>query len=164
MIMTRPLPAGGRRWLSLASLAALSVLGAAAPAVAQRVDLRVQPTSITFASADPDTTPVIDAQPLVIRYRVRNNAGQPWRLTVLANGDLIAGPASIDISNVTWTATPTPPFQAGTLSKTVEQTVASGFGDVTPQQTGTVVFRLVNSWSYSAGVYSQTFVFTLSAP
>ncbi len=152
------------RWLARFPLAAALWGLAADPAAAQRVDLRIQPNSITFASADPDTTPVIDAQPLVVRYRIRNNAGQPWRLTVLAAGDLIAGPASIDISNVTWTATPTPPFQAGTLSKTVEQTVATGFGNVNPQRTGTVLFRLVNSWTYSVGVYSQTLVFTLSAP
>lgn len=134
------------------------------PAAAQRVNLNVQPANITFSSADPDTVPAVTAQPVLVRYRVRQNAGQGWRLTVLAAGDLIAGPASIDISNVSWTATPTPPFQAGTLSKTVEQAVASGFGDVNPQQTGTVVFRLVNSWTYSVGVYTQTIVFTLSAP
>ena len=99
-----------------------------------------------------------------MRYRVQQNAGQSWRLTVLASGDLIAAPASIDISNVSWTATPAPPFQAGTLSKTVEQTVASGSGNVNPQQTGTLVFRLVNSWNYSVGIYSQSIVFTLSAP
>jgi len=144
---------------------ALLVWAATPPAAhAQRVDLRIQPTSITFPSADPDTTPVIDAQSLVLRYRVRNNGGQPWRLTVLAAGDLLAGAAAIDISNVTWTATPTPPFQSGTLSKTVEQTVAAGFGDVNPAQTGTLVFRLANAWTYAVGVYAQTFVFTLSAP
>ncbi len=148
----------------LVALGGLVLLIGARPAVAQRVNLRVQPTNITFASADPDTTPVIAAQPVLVRYRVQENAGGSWRLTVLAGGDLIAGPASIDISNVSWTATPTPPFQAGTLSQTVEQTVGSGFGNVNPQQTGTVVFRLVNSWDYSVGVYAQTFVFTLSAP
>lgn len=135
-----------------------------APAFAQRVNLHIEPTTVTFQSADPDTTPVVSAQPILVRYRVQQNVGQPWRLAVLATGDLIAAPASIDISNVSWTATPTPPFQAGTLSKTVEQTVASGSGSVNPQQTGTVVFRLVNSWNYSVGIYSQTIVFTLSAP
>ena len=149
----------------LAGVGGLAILlGASAPASAQRVSLNLQTTSITFQSADPDTTPVVTAQSIVIRYRVQQNAGGSWRLTVLATGDLISGTASIDISNVSWTATPTPPFQAGTLSKTVEQTVASGFGNVNPQQTGTLVFRLVNSWTYSVGTYTQSFVFTLSAP
>ena len=140
------------------------LLGWPAPAAAQRVNLSLQPTSITFQSADPDTTPVVTAQSILIRYRVQQNAGGSWRLTVLAAGDLISGPVSIDISNVSWTATPNPPFQAGTLSKTVEQTVASGSGNVNPQQTGTLVLGLVNSWSYSVGTYTQSFMFTLSAP
>ena len=151
-----------RRLAGLGGVAIL--LGAPAPASAQRVALTLQPTSITFQSADPDTTPIVTAQSILIRYRVQQNAAGAWRLTVLATGDLISGPVSIDISNVSWTATPTPPFQAGTLSKTVEQTVASGFGNVNPQQTGTLVFRLVNSWTYSVGTYTQSFVFTLSAP
>jgi hypothetical protein len=135
-----------------------------APALGQRVNLNMQPTSITFQSADPDLTPTITAQAIVVRYRVQNNAGGSWRLTVLASGDLISGLESIDISSVSWTATPSPPFQAGTLSKTVQQTVASGSGNVNPQRTGTLVFRLVNSWDYSVGTYTQTFIFTLSAP
>lgn len=154
-----------RRLRRIAGAGALALgLGLPAPAAAQRVTLALQPTTITFQSADPDTTPVIPAQSIVIRYRVQQNAGGAWRLTVLAAGDLISGPASIDISNVSWTATPNPPFQAGTLSKTVEQTVASGSDNVNPQQTGTLVFRLVNSWNYSVGTYTQSFVFTLSAP
>jgi len=148
----------------LAGLGAAAILLGPAAAGAQRVALTLQPTSITFQSADPDTTPIVTAQSILIRYRVQQNAAGAWRLTVLATGDLISGPVSIDISNVSWTATPTPPFQAGTLSKTVEQTVASGFGNVNPQQTGTLVFRLVNSWTYSVGTYTQSFVFTLSAP
>ncbi len=159
-----PPPPHRRRWISGVLLTASLWGSSGDPAAAQRVNLRIQPTSLTFPSADPDALPTVEAQALVVRYRVRGNAGQPWRITVLAAGDLLAGTAAIDISNVTWVATPTPPFQAGTLSKTVEQTVASGFGNVNPFQTGTVVFRLVNSWTYSVGVYSQTFVFTLSAP
>ena len=97
-------------------------------------------------------------------YRVRNNGGNPWRLTVLAQGDLIDGAATVDISHVSWTATPAPPFQNGTLSKTVEQVLASGTGDVNPAQDGSVVFQLANSWTYSSGSYSQSVVFTLVAP
>jgi hypothetical protein len=128
-----------------------------------QLDLSISPASITFASADPDVSPSIAAAPVVITVRVRQNSG-PWTLTVLAGGDLIAGPATVDITNVAWTATPAPPYQNGTLSKTVAQRVASGTGNVNPAANGSVTFRLANSWTYSAGNYTQTLVFTLSAP
>jgi hypothetical protein len=128
-----------------------------------QIDLSISPASITFASADPDVSPSIAAAPVVVTVRIRQNAG-PWTLTVLAGGDLIAGGATVDITNVTWTATPAPPYQNGTLSKTVAQQVASGSGNVNPAANGSVTFRLANSWNYSAGNYTQTLVFTLSAP
>ena len=83
---------------------------------------------------------------------------------MLAEGDLVDGTAAIDIGNVRWTATPAPPFQNGTLSKTVEQVLASGSGDVNPAADGSIVFQLANSWNYTSGQYTQTVVFTLSAP
>ena len=121
------------------------------------------PVSISFASADPDISPLVSAAPVVVTVRIRQNSG-PWSLTVLANGDLLAGASTFDISNVTWTATPAPPYQNGTLSKTVAQRMASGTGTVNPAQNGSVTFRLANAWTYSAGNYTQTVVFTLSAP
>ena len=146
------------------------VLTMAAPAAAQgrgggspQLDLSISPLSVSFASADPDTSPFVTAAPVVITVRVRQNSG-PWTLTVLAGGDLIAGSAAVDITNVSWTATPAPPYQNGTLSKTVAQRLATGTGTVNPAQNGSVTFRLVNSWTYSAGIYTQTVVFTLSAP
>lgn len=151
-------------------LIALTASMWSSPAWAQRggtgsavLDLTVSPTSVSFASADPDISPQIAASPIVVTVRVRSNSG-PWSLTVLANGDLLAGSALVDISNVTWNATPAPPFQNGTLSKTVAQRMASGTGTVNPAINGSVTFRLANAWTYSAGVYTQTIVFTLSAP
>jgi len=154
-----------------AALVMLIALAAPLPALAQgrggggnaQIDLTISPLSISFASANPDTTPAIAAAPIVITIRVRQNTG-PWTLTVLANGDLLSGSSSVDISNVTWTATPAPPFQGGTLSKTVAQRVASGTGTVNPAQNGSVTFRLANSWTYNAATYTQTLVFTLTAP
>jgi hypothetical protein len=128
-----------------------------------QLDLTIAPLSIAFSAADPDTTPQIAAAPIVVTVRVRQNTG-PWSLSVLANGDLLSGASSVDISNVTWTATPAPPYQGGTLSKTVAQRVASGTGTVNPAQNGSLTFRLANSWTYSAANYTQTVVFTLSAP
>jgi hypothetical protein len=153
-----------------AAMAALILIGLPAGARAQgrggvnpQIDLSISPASITFASADPDVSPTVAAAPIVVRVRVRQNAGT-WTLTVLAGGDLIAGPSTVDITNVSWTATPAPPYQNGTLSKTVAQRMASGTGNVNPAENGSVTFRMANSWTYSAGTYTQTLIFTLSAP
>lgn len=159
------------RLLRLAVLAAAFAGAAPLAASAQgrggvpspQLDLSITPASITFPSADPDVSPVIAAAPVVVTVRVRGNSG-PWTLTVLAGGDLIAGSSTVDITNVSWTATPAPPYQNGTLSKTVAQRLASGTGNVSPAANGSVTFRLANSWMYSAGNYTQTLVFTLSAP
>jgi hypothetical protein len=135
-----------------------------ASASAQRLTLRVTPRTISFPSSDPDAVPLIAAPPARVTYRVRQNGGQPWTLTVLAGGDLISGLATVDIANVGWVAAPAPPFQNGTLSKTVAQRLASGTGNVNPAQDGQVTFRLANSWNYTAGIYTQVVIFTLSAP
>lgn len=144
-------------------IAFLILMSAAVPASAQRLDLTVTPAVISFPASDPDTTPLVMAAPVQVTYRVRQNNGA-WTLTVLAGGDLNSGSSTVDITNVTWVATPAPPFQSGTLSKTVAQTLASGSGNVNPTRTGSVTFRVVNSWTYSAGIYTQTVTFTLSAP
>jgi hypothetical protein len=133
-------------------------------ALAQRVDLTVSPLVVTFPSSDPDLVSLIAAAPVTVTYRVRQNNNGSWLLTVRANGDLISGASTVDISNVSWVATPAPPFQNGTLSRTVAQTLASGDGNVNPTRSGSVTFRLANSWNYDAGTYTQTVVFTLTAP
>ena len=135
-------------------------------AIAQKLELAIalSPAVVTFPSSDPDALPVVSAAPLQLTYRVRGNGAAPWSLTVLAAGDLLSGPSRVDISNVTWVATPAPPFQNGTLSKTVAQRVASGTGNVNPDSIGSITFRLANSWTYSTGTYTQTILFTLSAP
>ena len=154
--MTRPL------------IAAVIVFGLAslwpAAASAQRLELSITPSGFSFPSADPDVAPLVSSPALTVRYRVQQNQGAQWRVTVLANGDLQTGGASIPITSVSWVATPAPPFQNGTLSSTVKQLVASGTGNANPARTGTITFRLVNSWTYAAGVYSQSVVFTISAP
>lgn len=135
----------------------------AGPAAAQRLDLSINPVNITFPPADPDTVPFVSSVPVDVSYRVRQWNG-PWTITLLAVGDLISGPATVDISNVTWIATPAPPFQNGTMSKTVAQRLASGSGDVNPTRRGQITFRLANSWNQTAGFYTQTIVLTLTAP
>ncbi len=147
-----------------AALAVLVLIGLPAVAAAQKLDLSVTPGVITFPPSDPDAVPIVAAAPVQVTYRVRQNKNGPWLLTVQAGGDLNSGPSTIDISNVTWVATPAPPFQNGTLSKTVAQTVASGTDNVNPARTGSITFRVANSWTYDAGTYTQTVVFTLSTP
>lgn len=137
---------------------------AATPVGAQRLDLSVNPSVIGIQAGDPDAMPVASSSPVAINYRVQQNNKQAWLLTVQANGDLDSGGSSIDISAVSWIATPAPPFQNGTLSKSVAQTVATGLGNVASPSTGTITFRLTNSWSYDAGIYTQVLVFTLSTP
>jgi len=145
------------------AVVALFLLLAPGAALAQRLELSVTPVTVTFPSSDPDTVPIVSSAPVQISYRIRQNDG-PWTLSVLATGDLISGSSTVDISNVTWVATPAPPFQNGTMSKTVAQRMASGTGPVNPSKQGQVTFRLANSWNYTAGLYTQTIVFTLTAP
>lgn len=128
-----------------------------------RLELSISPTVITFPASDPDLVPQISSVPVTVSYRIRLSTGA-WQLTVLASGNLMSGSSTVDISNVTWVATPVPPFLNGTLNHTVAQVVASGVGNVNPAATGAVTFRLKNSWTYDSGTYTQTVVFTLTAP
>ena len=136
-----------------------AVSGAATPVAAQA--LQVQPATVTFPSSDPDTVPVIVAASIRVSY-IAQGAPNPWTITVRANGNLISGASTIPISNVSWTATPSPPFRNGTLS-TVAQTLATGTGLINVDR-GDVTFRFVNSWNYTVGNYTQTLTFTLSSP
>jgi len=148
-----------RFWLAAALVAALPGM-----ASAQLLDLSISPTIIPFAVADPDTVPILTSPAVQVSYRVRQNNFNPWILTVLAGGDLVSGSATVDISNISWVATPSPPFENGVMSKTVPQRVASGTGNVANLSQGQITFRLANSWNYAVGLYTQTVVFTLTAP
>ena len=135
--------------------------GTISPVFAQTVTLTLRDTTVSFADANPDTTPSIVGNPDPVRVvvNVTGNGGNNWRLTVLAAGDLSP---SIPISNVTWTVTGTG-FVAGTMSRLVAQTAAQGVGNVN-NRTGRFTFRLVNLWTYNTGNFSQTATFTLTAP
>lgn len=137
---------------------------AVAPASGQILLLSLSSSSLSFASADPDTTPVLRADPLTLSYTVFLSGGANWRITVQAADDLRDGPAVIPASAVTWTATPAPPFMSGTLNTTTAQTMASGNGDVLLQRSGVAVFSLPNSWAYDVGRYTSALVFTLVCP
>jgi hypothetical protein len=160
-----PVPASVRPFVRVIVCTAIGLCGLAAPASAQRVDLSLSTSTISFPSADPDTTPSLAAPGVQVTYRIRQNASDAgWQITLLASGDLSSGLATIPVSNVTWTATPAPPFQSGTMSAMVAQPLAGGLGNVNPASTAYVSFFLVNSWSYDAGTYTTVFTFTLTAP
>jgi hypothetical protein len=140
------------------------IAGAAATAGAQTLTLSLSRTTIPFASADPDNTAFVAAPVVTVTYRVRNNWLGNWQITLLSSGNLSGTAGTIPVSAVTWTATPAPPFQAGTMSTTVAQRLASGSGNVDPSRQGQVWFLFANSWDYNVGTYSATFTFTLIAP
>ena len=146
------------------SLTVVALLMTPGAASAQRLDLAVVPGAIVIPTGDPDVVPVVSSAPANIEYRIRQNGNDPWLLTVLAAGDLVSGASTIAISEVTWLATPSPPFLNGTLSSSVAQTVAAGTGSVPRPSIGSITFRLTNSWTYDAGIYTQSLVFTLSTP
>ena len=150
--------------LAACVLILLPSLAAAQPGQQPRLELSISPTVITFPPGDPDAVPQITSAPITITYRVRQAQAVSWELTVLASGNLVSGSSTVDITNVTWVATPAPPFRNGTLNQTVAQVVASGVGNVNPSATGSITFRLKNSWTYDTGTYTQTLVFTLTMP
>ena len=144
-------------------LVGAALVAAPRMARAQSMQLSVSPSSITFTLPDPDTTPVVTTGAVVVTYSIRDgNINDRWTLTVQANGDFLQGSSTIPVSVVTWTGTPSP-FVNGTMSAATAQLVAQGSSDVWPARTGALTFRMPNSWSYDAGVYTQTFVFTLTS-
>ena len=123
--------------------------------------IRIFPQSINFLAAEPDQEPVIAAGSL-INIEITVNTDRRWNLTLLADGDLKGSRgARIAIQNVTWTATPSPPFISGTLSRNQPQILAQGEGSGDIR--GELSFFLKNSWDYEVGEYSQTLTFTISA-
>jgi hypothetical protein len=158
------LKAEATRLMKISGVAATFMLALPCAAEAQRLELSINPTTITFPSSDPDTAPVVLSVPVQVTYRIRQNNNAPWTMTVRALGDLNSGLSTVDISNVTWIATPAPPFQNGTMSRLVAQRLASGTGNINPAEQGQITFRLANSWNSDAGVYTQVVLFTLTAP
>lgn len=130
----------------------------------QTLQLSIAPQTISFAAADPDLSPQVQAnQPVQVTIRATGMGTRSWQLTLRANGDLsdFWSLASISISSVSWTATSNPPFQNGTLAANIDQIAASRRGNYNSR--GDLTFYLLNQWSYWAGSYSQTVAFTLSA-
>jgi len=151
---------------AVAETATGSVVAGATVSSTAKLDVDI--SAVTFLNADPDTTTVITASegPITITAKAKTSNGSPVNLTVLAGGDLISSSTTtpIPISNVTWTASSGAGggFVAGTLSKTTPKTVASWTGS--GNRTGSVTFKLNNTWNYDTGSYSATLIFTLTSP
>ena len=125
--------------------------------------LTLSTNSITFADADPDAVPDIPANPpaITITAKARATAGSQVTLTAQATDDLRSGLDTIPASNVIWTATGAG-FLPGTLSRMAPRPVAAWNGSGVHSGAQSYSFR--NLWTYAAGTYTLTVVYTLSAP
>ncbi len=119
--------------------------------------------AVSFPDADPDTTPILGPEDVRIRVlSFGSDSSVSWMLTMQADADLTAGPEVIPASNISWRATPSPPFRDGVLSTVVPILLGSGSGDT--RMWGQLSFYMQNSWNYVPGYYSTTAMITLSAP
>src|SRR5687768_2588072 len=125
--------------------------------------LTLSATSISFADADPDSVPDIPATPpaITITAKARAAAGSQITLTAVASDDLRSGLDTIPASQVTWTASGAG-FVGGTLSRTAPRTVAAWSGSGV--HTGAQSYSFRNLWTYPAGTYTVTVLYTLGAP
>jgi hypothetical protein len=123
--------------------------------------------SINFVDADPSVTTSIPAteNPVTCTCSVRTGSGSHPTLVCKAGGDLTSGTDTIPISKVSWTAAS--PYQAGTMSKSADQTVSATWTG-SGVRTGQMSFFLNNSppdaWTWATGSYSATVTYTLTAP
>ena len=131
--------------------------------VAATAKLSLTSATVTFPDADPDTTPSIAATEgaITITAKAKTSPGSTVSLTILAADDLRSGAVAIAISNITWTASGAG-FVAGTMNRTVAQTVASWTDS--GNRSGTQNYFLANTWNYATGSYSTSATYTLTAP
>lgn len=124
--------------------------------------LTLSPISIHFVGADADLFPTLSTTEGLVHVTVKitNGSAQTGHLTCTANGpNLVSGTDLIPIEKVSWIGTGAG-FVNGTLSDVAAVPVGSGMGPGIYE--GNLDFRMVNSWAYASGSYSQTVLFTLS--
>ena len=129
---------------------------------AATITLRLTPASITFPDASPDVTPVIGPATVMVSVKAEGSPGYPWVLTFVGNSDLRSGPSVIPITAISWTSSPSPPFNSGTMSRVSPMVLGTGIAHVNTDLR--MDFMLQNSWTYNVGAYSATATFTLSGP
>jgi hypothetical protein len=118
--------------------------------------------SVSFPDQSPDIVPMIGPRNITVLVDARATPGTPWVLTMIADSDLTSGTDVIPIGNVSWTASPSPPFRGGTLSTVVPAVLGNGVSHFT--SSATLGFYLQNSWAYVPGTYTATATVTLSSP
>ena len=130
--------------------------------VASRARLTLGVAAISFADADPTTTPSIPASSQVtVNVGARTSSASNITLTLLATGDFASGGNTIAINNLTWTAGGAG-FVAGTANATTAQNVGTWTGS--GLRAGTQDYVMANSWAYVPGSYTTTLNYTLTVP
>lgn len=141
--------------------------------------------NVSFPSANPNTTPVINGTgPVTATIFIVNPQREDITLTVQANGPtLVSGTDTIAIGNVGWnvgsatwvhsippknTAFWNPGSGPRALSTSPVTVITGNDGRAMTNAdtvTGTVtnLFTFQNSWLYSTGTYTQTILWTLTA-
>jgi hypothetical protein len=141
--------------------------------------------TLTFPSANPNTTPIINGTaPVTATIFIVNPRRESITLMVQANGpNLVSGTDTIPVGNVVWNVTSAtwvhsrPPTNAAYWNPeqgpqpltTSPVTIITGNDGRAPSGvdtvTGTVIhaFTLQNSWLYSTGSYTQTLLWTVTA-
>lgn len=130
--------------------------------VLDKAKLTLGVAAINFPDSDPDAVPSIGASenPVSVTVKAHTGSASVVSLTVQANGNLESSGSSIPITNVTWTAN-----GAGFVGGTMDTApVSAGSWTGSGQRAGQFEYFLANSWSYQTGDYSQTVVYTLTAP
>jgi len=167
------------------TLGVLVLLGATSTGLAFTLTSFTVTSTLTFPSANPNTTPVVTGSaPVTATIVITNPKREAVTLTVQANGaNLVSGAGdTIAVGNVTWNASSAtwvhsrPPQVQATWNAelgpqaltTAPVTVITGDDgqakSVTDTVTGTVThdFTFQNSWLYSTGSYVQTITWTIS--
>lgn len=168
-------------WLKLIPAAAFGLVVAAAPGVqadevtgTQNVSVTIEPaatldlggiSNLTFASANPTTTPEIDLTPFTLTASVRITDGATATLKVKANADFDDGTNTLDISNLKWVTDATASgFADGVVTKATGG-ASMGSWASSGIRTANVTFKLVNSFTHPVGTFNNvTLTYTLAAP
>jgi hypothetical protein len=86
---------------------------------------------------------------------------RPWRLTVIALGNLLSAEgAQIPIQQVSWMGSPAVVFTSGSLAPGQPVLVGQGQGS----REGVLRFVLKNRWEFAEGRYSIRLQFNLTSP
>jgi len=121
----------------------------------------VTPSTITFSSPDPDTTPVSGNTTATVRWSM-NGGATAWSLRVNASGSSFASCPSVPMSAIKFTcssatpgggSTPNATCSSGTFTlSTSPQTIASGTreGNGSAPFTVVVAFTFTDAWNYPA--------------